>query len=274
MNCKSNKRINLLNLCIGISLLTAAVFLFLSREKKDSFSGEGFLFLFVIGTVLSIIASVISLRSKNFLRGAIAILLIFFLSILLILFAPYTLQRALSYIYTPPALTSKNVRVYNRCIRFVKSYDEFKNLRWWRGLLYAGVRVYSPHDFLLNEKIQKDSFADNMDETETLFKQLYIVKCAEFERYDDMVLFYKAIYVLPTGPGVLYSLSGKNPNEINSNVLNTAKPFIKINGNWYMSRHLMLRRPRINSLVSIPKSLIDHSLRIDGIDPNELNRFD
>jgi hypothetical protein len=80
--------------------------------------------------------------------------------------------------------------------------------------------------------------------------------------------------LLPAAPGVAYSLHGENPNEIDSEVLNAAKPFNRIAYNWYMSRKLILAGSRSERQISIPKALIDHSLRMDGIDPNELQRFD
>ena len=111
------------------------------------------------------------------------------------------------------------------------------------------------------------------------------IRCHKFQRDNDMVLFYRmklpwlpcllldpldSHSIRPIPPGVLYSLSGKNPNEISSDVLNSGKPFIQIAPNWYMSRYLSLRSMRLDKRHYVPKSLFDRSLRIDEIDPNDL----
>jgi hypothetical protein len=136
------------------------------------------------------------------------------------------------------------------------------------------------------ERASKVLSEQEITEMEDLCHQLFRVRCVLFQRDNDFLLFYKMAsspelldpgfrYVfVPTSAGVLYSLKGENPNEIDSEVLNDGKPFLKIVGNWYMSRHLILIGPRSDKPVSIPSSLIDHSLRVDRLDPNELHRFD
>ena len=104
--------------------------------------------------------------------------------------------------------------------------------------------------------------------------------CVKVEKNSDIVLFYKVNSIFQENPflfyghGVAYSLNGEDPNKIESGTLKRHKPFIKISNNWYVSRRLLLGGPRADMLTSIPKALIDHSLKIDGIDPNELHKFD
>jgi hypothetical protein len=143
-------------------------------------------------------------------------------------------------------------------------------------LVSFGGNSYSLRHVRVKEAFSKD---EKM-KMEELSRQLGRIKCHKFQREDDMVLFYRMAWYspplldnrsfLPVAPGVLYSLSGKNPNEISSEVLNVSKPFIHITGNWYISRRLNLKGMRLDTLYSVPKSLIDRSLQIDGVEPNDL----
>ena len=174
---------------------------------------------------------------------------------------------SLPHIYTPPALTSGNLTVYNECIGFARKHNEYKNLRLWRGVISNG------HDTIVTKK----SFSKNdIIKIDMLYNRLCGVRCVKFQRDNDMLLFYKLAnssflldpswpYFLPVAAGALYSLSGENPNEIDSELLNAGKPFIRIDGDWYMSKRLMLTGPRMDIQTSIPKSLFDHSLRTKGL---------
>jgi len=231
-------------------------------------------FSFVSAPLLGIVACISLLKAKTTsgLGCVFSILLIPVLSVIFLIAGRLFIVGFLPYVYTPPAITSNDLAVYKECIQFVKNHDKYKNMRIGWGLLFDSHKRIEAQDETI--------------EIKALCNRLYGIRCVKLQRDNNMVLFYKMaksvlpgfppgfLSVMPERPGVLYSLKGKKPNEIDSEVLNAAKPFTRIYGNWYMSRHLMLAGPRSDIPDSIPESLIDCSLQIDGIDPNELRKFD
>ncbi len=115
-------------------------------------------------------------------------------------------------------------------------------------------------------KLKKLFTNEDIDKMRELSKMFHRINCNAALRENDMVLFFKNIIpILPKSFGTLYSLRGRNPNEIDNSVLNENKPFVRIHGNWYMSKNLV-REVRFIVPVSVPKkSLIDHSLKTKGI---------
>jgi len=234
--------------------------------------------IFFVSLILLILALLlcgyILFRAKTTAYRLVAIV---FISFLVVIMGDSRHFRSfvLSHVYTPRAITPRNVIILNGCIEFVKGHKEFKSIVLRHGHILIEGKIYLPKDLLYAEKT-KDFFTEsNVDILPSLFHQLDSIRFLQFQRECDMVLFYKkANRILPTHPGVAYSLNGENPNEIEAEALDALKPFTKIVGNWYVSRKLLLRGPRSDIPTSIPKSLIDHSLRIDGIDPNELHKFD
>jgi len=98
----------------------------------------------------------------------------------------------------------------------------------------------------------------------SLCDKLYSIGCSRFQRYNDFFIFYKTAYTSKArGPGVLYSSAGVNPNEVNCDILNECKPFVKIAGDWYTSRKLMLKGPRSSVQCSLRNSVFEGSLKID-----------
>ena len=229
----------------------------------------------IIPTVF-VLSIVISFRTKDTTDRAFAISFIIFLIPLMAIVLPHMLKSALPRIYTQPAITCDNLHIYNECVEFVKDHDEYKGLmvdRWAQILVVDPCQVKRNFPNLVPAR--KFFSKDELDTVKHLSKQLEKIKCHKFQRDNNMVLFYTmTVYFPPITPGVLYALDGENPNKIDSEVLNAAKPFNKVAYNWYMSRKLVLLGPRSDIQTSIPKALIDHSLRMDGIDPNELQRFD
>lgn len=255
----------------------------------------GIIFLELIFFTVPIVVLILVLPySKGLLRWFLIILLIFFSAI----FVPFLIFNTLPYIYTPPALTPENLVVYSECIEFAKVQDEHRNLMLTRRikvLIGCGFRedrgvekLVADDVFYGGEGLRKLFSEDEIVEIEKLAKQLHSVDSEAFQIDNDMLLFYTAssyilpslipppqrISILPTRAGVLYSLNGRNPNEVDSEAVNANKPFIKIQGNWYMSRHLILASSREDIHISIPKSLFDYSLRTEGINPEDLQKFD
>ena len=264
-----------------ISFVLGGILFYLGIWLRSRLFLSTFLLLsFMMAPVLGIIANIILFHGKTRGRRISVIAVIVFLSMLLTMAFLIFLHFTLPLIYTPPALTPENMLVYTKCIKFAKDHDEDKTL-----MLNRGARVVIGGKFYMLSK--GNSFERNrarvvfseeeIIEMETLCHQLYKVRCVQFLRHNDMLLFGKMassilpldpgfLYAFePVGPGVLYSLNGKNPNEIDSEILNDCKPFIKISSDWYMSRHLIWAGPRSEYRVSIPKSLIDYSLRTEGL---------
>ena len=300
----NTKRIRLLRRALRISLilgctlwlLIVVIVNFTPNLPKESllvfFFAPTVLFFFLVATTLGIAIKINSLRSKTALSKFNAITSVVFRSILLIVLTTIFLQLVLPIVYTPPAITPENLSVFNKCIEFVKDHDHLKNLTLsrvrWVSINEDGfylLRSSSPRD-----KTREFFSESEITEMEILAKQLHSISCQRFRRDNDIVLFYRTLTpippvpetpygllpylprvayailrILPSGPGVAYSLHGKNPNEIDSDELNAAKPLIHIRGNWYQSRRLMLRGLKSEIPYSIPKSLIDHSLRIEGL---------
>ena len=167
------------------------------------------------------------------------------------------IQKGFEHVYTPPALTQKKVIVYNRFIRFIEEHPEYKrvNLNMW------GYERLIRQDSLKQETVPSISKDDELIEISKRFKQ---VNCMRAEKYLSYLLFIsKRNYIMPTRPGVLYSLDGINPNIIDDEFLNANKPFVSIKGKWYMSRSLVTSLFRkVDNKVPLPKSFIDHSLRV------------
>jgi len=195
--------------------------------------------------------------------------LMLILTLPMILVGKSVLRQYGAYIYTPPAITFENIPVYRECIKFAKNHNEDKTLVLGVGdrVVVDGVYYMLSKGNSFERNRAKKAFSEqDILVMESLCHRLSHVKCVQFQRDDDMLVFYKAANVFPaTGAGVVYSLSGENPNEIDSEVLNANKPFVKIGGDWYMSKHLMLAGPRGDIHVSIPESWIDHSLNTEGI---------
>jgi len=204
-----------------------------------------------------------------------------FLIVLLLIFIPTFISRMLPYVYTPPVFTANSLPVYNECISFVRGHEEYDDIIiYWGGWVLPKHRVaYNPvADFHgINElrDITKEEYYQLTRDARRLASKLNDIMCYQLQRDNNILLFFKnANHILPSGPGVAYSLNGDNPNELNSDELNAAKSFTHIAGNWYTSKHLVLEGPRRSTRNPTPASLIDHSMQIEGIDPNELHKFD
>ncbi len=270
---------------LGLVLVLYANLALVSPPQLPGILGlMGIFFLFVLSPGLGIIASLLSFRKKSLLGRLLAIALILILPIPIAIHVPVVLEPTLPFIYTPPAITQESLRVYKECIKLVKSHQEHGDLSLtgrWRPSVSFGGNSYSPRHVRVKEAFSE---AERM-KMEELRGGLSRIRCHKFQRDNDMVLFYRmklpwlpcllldppdSHSFLPIAPGVLYSLNGENPNEISSEALNAGKPFVRVAGNWYMSRHLSLRGMRLDTRHYVPKSLIDRSLRIDEIDPNDL----
>jgi hypothetical protein len=175
------------------------------------------------------------------------------------------IQKGFEHIYTPPALTQEKVIVYSRFVRFIEAHPEYSRI-------HLTMRAHRlawdyPWAIIHDSKRRQINFSrDEEDELNKISQGFMGVGCMRAEKYMSYVLFIsKRNYIMPTRPGVLYSLDGSNPNSIDDEILNVNKPFVPIKEKWYMSRLLVTSLFRkIDAKVPLPKSYIDHSLQ----DPN------
>jgi len=235
-------------------------------------------------SLLGLLVHILSFRYKSLWNRLWSMVAILTLIAGLIILVPSSCNSGLPRIYTPPALSISNLTVFKECIRFIDEHDECANIVIWRGhAIICNEKPHSlwSHDGYEDEEQILSKEAINM--LRHISDRLGEVGCVKCERDSDMIVFWQLansiwpldpgflLALYPAPPGVLYSLSGEDPNTLDSDVLNPLKPFSKIQGNWYCSRNLMITGPRLDVQRTRPKSLIDHSLCIGGLDMEEPN---
>ncbi len=195
--------------------------------------------------------------------------------ILLIVFLPVIIIIILGisqFLYTPPALTSKAVLAYLDCINFMRKHDQYKNLRFYKSGINCengSFEIKDSNFFDEDRERLKNFFSiDEIHEIEKICGQLYKAGCLIATRYDEIILFYPCRRLFLPKPGVLYSISNTNPNNCTDEYVSRYKPFVNIFGPWYMSRslRLSLRSNDPHDAAPLPKSMIDRSLKIKGIE--------
>lgn len=200
---------------------------------------------------ISLIGTVLIFDSKDPFRKGYSK----FLLIVIFLCMPTMLCFTLPRIYSPPALTQKSIKTYNKAIYFLLYESKFD----LQDPNLAGSDVINKLDEALPDK---------------LFLQLLKTNCWKFRVSGGIAMFWKyGNRIFPPGPGVAYSLYGNNPNDINDEYVNKIKPFESITGNWYLSRNMTLAGPRRDVRIKTPKALIDRSKVISGVSDEELHRF-
>jgi len=241
------------------------------------------LFPYVATPLLAIIASSIQLRGKiSCGRATHIFLIIFILGFFLINARTYVIW-ALPYIYMPTALTNENVNVYKECIKYVKGHDELKDLVFYMQGVVSVRKV--PSEAAVNSSLKTLIQIENEPETTNISKKMVAIMCPRFERCNDVIIFYKGTnpflpmtakeiwHVWPSGHGVAYSLNGQDPNQSDDPILVKYRPYFRIHGNWYFSRGLLMtgngRQYRLMGAIS--KTLIDRSLCVDNINPDDLD---
>jgi len=169
----------------------------------------------------------------------------------------HMVRQVFEYVYTPPALSREKYVVYDRFIRLVEAYPEYRRVH----LGMRGGRWAKIHDSVTEQVGFSRDEEDELDEISKVFRQ---VGCVRAEKYSSYVVFmHRLNYILPTSPGVLYSLDGRNPNDLDDEFLNSKKPFMFIKDHWYMSRWLVAFPSRGFYTKRLPsKSIIDRSLRV------------
>lgn len=268
MNRDKKKEIRSLDLMIAaqisllIGILLLGSFFYFRRSLLFSIS---LVCLTLVAPLLAILSRAVTLGLENS-RKLRSIVLICVLSVPLLIWIMEAISFTVPYLYTPPAITRENYKFYNRCIAFVKNQSEYEDIRIsWRGYYTKDGANFSTID--PNSVDMKNNFSENeISEMLLLSKQMKKFGCFRVQRNMDIVLFCKRRNrILPTRPGVAFSINGTNPNSVDSEILNEYKPFLKIYNGWYMSRQLVYGGIRGDIKMSLPKSLIDHSLRTSGL---------
>ena len=194
---------------------------------------------------------------------------------LLILLLPViiiTIIGISQFLYTPPALTSNSITAYQHCVDFMRKHNQYKNLRFYKsGINWEnGSFDIKDSNFVDEDRERLKNFfsINEIHEIEKICGQLYKAGCLIAARYDEVILFYPCRSLFLPKPGVLYSISSNNPNNCTDEYVSRYKPFINIFGPWYMSRslRLSLRSNDPRDAAPLPKSLIDRSLKIKGIE--------
>jgi hypothetical protein len=268
MNRDKKKKIRSIDLMIAaqISLLIGILFLGLFVYfRLILLFLISFLCLTLIAPLLAILSRATTLGLENSKRRR-SIVLICILSIPLLIWIASVIKFTLPYLYTPPAITTENYKFYRRCVAFVKSQNKHEDISVsWRGYYIKDGANFSTIDS--NSTDIKNNFSEEeISEMLLLSKQMKKFRCLRLQKDNDVILFYKRRnIVLPTRPGIAFSINGINPNDVDNEILNEYKPFLKINNGWYMSRQLVYGGLIRATKKSLPKSLIDHSLRTEEL---------
>jgi len=170
----------------------------------------------------------------------------------------HVIRSWLGYVYTPPALTPEKIIVYTEFIKFAQDHPEYSRIHvdMFRG---RRAELYDPSTKKEGPSIDSELLNISRD-----FKR---ISCIRADKYYWYIIFMpRPNYILPTTPGVLYSLDGENPNDVDDEYLNSKKPFFQIKDSWFTSRALAVNPlPMGKGEWSLPKcSLFDHSLQYPG----------
>lgn len=177
----------------------------------------------------------------------------------------HIVREALGHVYTPPALSREKAVVYTDLVRLIQAHPEYSRLH----LGTSGPSQMVIQDFFTGKK---GFSAFEIDVLFRISRDFRRINCVRADKYGSYVLFMpRPNYILPTSPGILYSLDGRNPNEVDEAFLNKTKPFMLIKDRWYTSKWLA-----INPLPTmggekwrLPNSFIDLSLLYPGPEPME-----
>jgi hypothetical protein len=206
------------------------------------------------------IFAIIGRQRKRFLRPILAIM---FASALLCIFG----LRLIPYVYAAPALSGERLPIYESVLNFVKEHDEFKDFELDEfGRLIVGDRFYMLDSSGAESELGKIITNDNVIKLKKIYQGLHQSGCYKAFRASDVVFFMnRPSAYRPRRFGVVYSIDGRNPNDLEEDKIKKYRPFIKITGDWYMSRGL---ERSYRGLMPIPPpdtSLIDHSLQIGHV---------
>lgn len=227
------------------------------------------LLFFILTPLFAILMLITSFKERRIFGRVFSIVLILVLTFPIVVTGGmfYRRYQPRFLIREEPVINQENLPVYKECILYSKKHDEDKTM-----MLNNGYRVIIGGKFYMlvegnrveRDRTKKDLTEVRVAELKKLCKKLYGVKCVRFARYNEFLVFYKVAYTSKvSGPGIVYSLNGLNPNEVDYKILNECKPFVNIAGNWYTSPNLMVTGPRCDKLCPLSDTLFENSLKID-----------
>ncbi|MCP4259576.1 MAG: hypothetical protein GY774_19005 [Planctomycetes bacterium] len=268
MNPDQIRRIRAVNLMIAaqVSLLCGVLvlvsFLCLRLRLLVCIS---FLLLSLVAPLLAILSYVTTLRLNDLEEKCSSVVRILILTVPLLVVILGVTSYSLPYLYTPPALTRKNIEFYKRCVEFARSHAEHQEFDLlWSGRLYIAKDTWLVHREFYSDELSKRFSEHDIGELRELAGLMRNFRCVKVARRKDIVLFYQRRNIfLPNRPGVAYALEGKNPNQMRSKEVQSLLPFIRVTNDWYCSRLLVLDALRRGGLVRVPRSLIDRATRFE-----------
>lgn len=171
----------------------------------------------------------------------------------------HIVRWSLGHFYTPPALNREKIVLYTDLIRLIKAHPEYSRFH----LGTSGPSQMVMRDLLTRKK---GFLFYEVGELFRISREFKRINCVFADKNGSYVLFLpKPKYIWPTSPGVLYSLNGRNPNEVDDAFLNHRKPFMLIKNRWYTSKRLAICPFCMTSVGwRLPNSFIDLSLRDPG----------
>lgn len=180
-----------------------------------------------------------------------------------ILLGHHVVRWSFGHLYTPPALSSKKAAVYGDFIRLMKAHPEYRRFH---------LDGSGPSKMVISNMLTGDKgfTAYEVDELVRISRNFKRINCLSADKYGSYVVFMPTTnYILPTSPGLLYSIDGWNPNDVDDPFFNRSKPFKLIKDRWYTSKRLALCPFCMSSVGwQLPNSYIDLSL----YDPGSVSR--
>jgi hypothetical protein len=209
-------------------------------------------------------------------RKAVRVILLIWLAVFSITVGPAILRFSLQRMYTPPALTPHKLDAYRDFVSFVRCHETDRDVtlsRWGDvgfGLSYLSLNDANSCSLFQG---QYEVSATEVAQLKQLVKRFRRVGCQVAWKRGQVVLFIQhRNRIFPTSPGVLYSLNGEDPNQINDSKVALRKPFVPIAGQWYLSRRLVCpdRARAPETVTALPNSWLDRSLCVKNVHPNDL----
>lgn len=142
-------------------------------------------------------------------------------------------------IYDPPPLTQSKRSAYLKTSKFIDSHPRFGKIKIYNfNTIVWNKRAFSLEGrFSIGELMNLGVPLNEINQMQVLCYELEESGCQRAEAYGDMILFFpKNYFFIPRPPVVLYSLKGANPNAANEINIVSAKPYYKLDNNWYYSK--------------------------------------
>jgi hypothetical protein len=264
MESGTMKKLFLKAKCLALSaLLGGLVCIVLSIQLKDIWLFRvGYFSIILLSPGFALIFYYYHISySKGGWRTHKGVVVLSLLLVLLLLFGVLGLIKViLPYLYTPSAITKSNIEVYRKCIELVNHEPYVKKFTIGGWLRTTDGRYNVLHKEGLKEASDTFSY-DFIVQLRKLSVGMERVGCHDFEIMDGFVVFRTyPPRVLPSRPGVVFSIGGNNPEQ--NIILERFGPFIGISENWYISKKLIVCGARYDKAYELPDSIIDRSANV------------